>query len=309
MGISVIICTHNPREDYLRRTLDALKTQTLPKVQWELLLIDNASKEPLGKTWDLSWHPNARIIREDQVGLTLARLRGIKESTGELLVFVDDDNVLANNYLETAVSLTAGFQFLGAIGGTILAEFESKFPEDLPPPFAMALATGTVDRARWSNDYFDGNSQPYGAGICVRRTVATAYLENCNHPAKRGLGRAGTGLGGCDDTEIVFTAIDLGLGTGRFPELILTHLIGKKRLAKEYLMRIIEEGTASRVLLEFVRWGRRPHKKPKRDHLKFWMDYWANSPGYRRLMLAVENGRRRGLKLIAEMEAKASTTK
>jgi hypothetical protein len=48
----------------LRRVLDALKAQTLPKEQWELLLIDNASKEPLAESWDLSWHPHARHIRE-----------------------------------------------------------------------------------------------------------------------------------------------------------------------------------------------------------------------------------------------------
>ena len=49
ISISAIICTHNPRPDYLRRVLDALKAQTLPKEQWELLLIDNASKVAIGK--------------------------------------------------------------------------------------------------------------------------------------------------------------------------------------------------------------------------------------------------------------------
>src|SRR5271170_3727335 len=105
MECSVIICTHNPRQDYLRLTLEGLEKQTLPKERWELLLIDNASKEPLAGKWDLSWHPNARHIREEELGLTPARLRGIKESKGGLLVFVDDDNVLEVNYLETALDI------------------------------------------------------------------------------------------------------------------------------------------------------------------------------------------------------------
>src|SRR6266487_2314818 len=99
--ISVIICTHNPRPDYLLRVLDALKAQTLPTEQFELLLIDNASTEPLASTWDLSWHPCSRIIRENDVGLTSARLRGIRESLASMLIFVDDDNVLAKDYLKT----------------------------------------------------------------------------------------------------------------------------------------------------------------------------------------------------------------
>src|ERR1700761_1057420 len=105
-GITVIVCAHNPRRDFLKRTLDALNTQTLPKQQWEFLLIDNVSKEPLEKYWDLSWHPHARHVCENELGLTAARLRGIKESSGELLIFVDDDNLLATNYLEQAQRLT-----------------------------------------------------------------------------------------------------------------------------------------------------------------------------------------------------------
>ena len=96
-AIAVIICTHNPRPDYLTRVLDALKAQTLPKEEWELLLVDNASTERLAETWELSWHPRARQIREDELGLTPARLRGIRESGGDCLVFVDDDNVLTTD--------------------------------------------------------------------------------------------------------------------------------------------------------------------------------------------------------------------
>src|SRR5258706_13145188 len=99
MECSVIICTHNPRADYLKRVLGALKAQTLPKEQWELLLIDNASKESISKLCDLTWHPQARHVREDELGLTAARLRGIAESMGNVLVFIDDDNLLEEDYL------------------------------------------------------------------------------------------------------------------------------------------------------------------------------------------------------------------
>src|ERR1700687_841624 len=101
--LSVIICTYNPRPDYLRRTLNALKAQSLPRHRWELLLIDNASDIRLANHWDLSWHGRARHVREDDLGVTPARLRGIRESLGELLVFVDDDNLLARDFLERAV--------------------------------------------------------------------------------------------------------------------------------------------------------------------------------------------------------------
>ena len=57
-NLSVIICTHNPRFEYFDRVLNALKGQTLPLEQWELVIIDNASVEPLCERVDLNWHPH-----------------------------------------------------------------------------------------------------------------------------------------------------------------------------------------------------------------------------------------------------------
>src|SRR5262245_36682556 len=123
VGTSVIISTHNPRPAYLGRVLDALRAQTLAKEQWELIVVDNVCTEPLDSRVDLSWHPAARILREDELGLTPARLRGIAESAGAILIFVDDDNVLATDYLEQSLKIGADFPFLGAWGGSIDLEF------------------------------------------------------------------------------------------------------------------------------------------------------------------------------------------
>jgi hypothetical protein len=43
---SVIICTHNPRPEYLRRVLGALETQTFDKKRWELLVVDKFRPGP-----------------------------------------------------------------------------------------------------------------------------------------------------------------------------------------------------------------------------------------------------------------------
>ena len=92
--VSVILCTHNPRADYLNRVLVGLRRQTLSVRHWELLLIDNASKESIADRFDIGWHSNGRHVREDELGLSPARLRGISEGVAELLLFVDDDIIL-----------------------------------------------------------------------------------------------------------------------------------------------------------------------------------------------------------------------
>ena len=103
LDASVVICTHNPRSDYFARVLDGLRNQTLPLHKWELLIVDNASRLPL--VADYSWHPLARHILESELGLTPARRRGIREASADVIIFVDDDNVLEENYLREAIKL------------------------------------------------------------------------------------------------------------------------------------------------------------------------------------------------------------
>ena len=122
---SVIICARNPRPHYLARVLDALRRQQLPYDQWELLLVDNASERPLAARSDISWHINGRHIRENELGLAAARRCGMKEALADLLIFVDDDNILAENYLSEALKIKQEWPTLGTWGsGTIVPEFE-----------------------------------------------------------------------------------------------------------------------------------------------------------------------------------------
>ena len=166
--VSVITCTHNPRESYFKRVLNALSAQTQPKSDWELIIVDNASTCPLVEKFDLTWHPSARHVREDELGLTPARLRGISEAKGEVLVFVDDDNVLSETYIAEAIAIGERHSFLGAWGaGTLKPEFESP-PPRWAAPYLPVLAVRAVGAVRWSNDVSDWPATPLGAGLCVR---------------------------------------------------------------------------------------------------------------------------------------------
>ena len=302
-GISAVICTHNPRRDYLGRVLEALKAQTLPKEQWELLLIDNASKEPQASAWDLDWHEHARTIREDEPGLTPARLRGIRESTGNLLLFVDDDNVLAPGYLAAALSVGAAHQQLGVWGGDCIAEFETK-----PSPFLVKylnrLAISTTSRPRWSNSYDDFESIPPGAGMVFRRVVAEEYHNVVMDSKLRkllGLPTATT-LYRCDDTDIAWTAIDLGLGVGRFPELQLTHLIPRQRVDPKYILKVIEGDATSRVLLDHVRKQKTFSTKISNSFLRaLWLRFRLSAFDYKAWQ-ATGAGIRRGLAHVKRLQ-------
>jgi glycosyltransferase involved in cell wall biosynthesis len=259
MKLSVIICTHDPRQDYLTRTLAALRFQTLPLGDWELLVIDNASAEALASRIDLSWHSRGRHVREEELGLTPARLRGIAEAKGDLLVFVDDDNVLRYDYLEAALRISVANPHLGAFGGSIEAEFEVE-PDRRFQSLLPGLAIRAVNEAKWAN--FGTDIVPFGAGLCIKGRVARTYATKASTSMiRRCLGRRGDNLMAGEDIDLATTSYDLGLGVGLFRELVLTHLIDKHRVAPQYLHRITVEGAYSSLIVTYLRSGVGPRDR------------------------------------------------
>jgi len=237
--ISVIICSHNPQKDYLLKTLTGLRRQTASKKTWELLLIDNASDEALTKKWDVSWHPNGRIIREKKLGLTYARLRGIREAKGAIFIFVDDDNLLDKEYLKEVLKISKAHGNLGAWGGLILPKFE-KPPPPWARPFLSLLGLRNFKKDKWSTLY-NYETAPIGAGLCIRKHIAEKYLKNLKkRDPKDHLDRSGSSLNSFGDYDLSFTACDLGYGIGQFTKLKLIHLISKKRIELEYLCKLQE---------------------------------------------------------------------
>lgn len=259
--VSVILCTHNPRLDYLRRALDALKAQTLPSEQWELLLIDNASKERLAEVWDISWHPQARHVREGELGLTPARLRGIQESCGELLVFVDDDNVLAPDFLDKAVTIAARHPNFGVFGaGTLEPEFELQPAPELIPLLPL-LTLRSISLALWSNNVKDHHCIPWGAGLCVTRRTTSYYLELVQQlNASDVLGRRGERLFCGEDDLFSWASVRGGQAFGLFPQLRVTHLIMAQRLNRSYMLRLIHDHRVSHGVLGYLLDGTQPRR-------------------------------------------------
>jgi glycosyltransferase involved in cell wall biosynthesis len=296
--ISVILCSHNPRRDYFERCIDGLRSQTSSTGQWELLLVDNRSEQPLAGQVDLAWHPSAVILREENPGLTAARLRGIRESKGNLLVFVDDDNVLDPDYLEAAQRAAEEKPFLGSWSGQCRPEFETTPPE-WTRRYWGNLVIREFDRDVWSNLPRLPASMPCGAGLCVRRDVALHYLD-LHESGKRPFqfDRNGKSLLSGGDNDLAACACDIGLGVGLIASLKLTHLISRDRLTEDYLARLCEGIFFSAVLLDHFRCAApavNVYKIRWHEPLRALL---SRGP-HRKIQFACLRGRRRGLGLVA----------
>ena len=238
--ISVILPTYRPNPARLTRTFGGLSAQTLDRREWELIVVDNASGPGRGPS--VPTNLTARLVEEPVAGLTHARLRGLSEARGDLVIFVDDDNVLAPDFLARAAGYFTCHPNLAAAGGRVLPEFEAPAPEwtrefhgllalrDLGPE--VILARGGPG-APWPAH------APVGAGLCIRREAAERYADRLR--GSRGLwiqDRTGTALTSGGDNDLVFTALHAGGDVGYFPDLSLTHLIPGSRLSRAYLARL-----------------------------------------------------------------------
>jgi len=238
--ISVILCTHNPRLDYFLNVLAALREQSLPVEQWELLIIDNASVQSLASQFDLSWHPRSKL------GLTRARICGYNAASADVLVFVDDDNVLHQQYLSEVIHIFQQHPELGAIAGKSLPKFEVE-PESWIKNYYSILALRDFGETPLTTpgDFgvLTAASYPYfapcGAGLTLRRSLFASYIAQINrNPSRLALGRTGQQLLSGEDNDIILSLITGGWGVGYFPQLQLTHLISAYRLQPNYLARL-----------------------------------------------------------------------
>jgi glycosyltransferase involved in cell wall biosynthesis len=240
--ITVVIPTRNPHPGRLTCTLAGLAAQTLPWTAWDTILVDNGSEPALPDTM-LATLPSAkRVVREANIGLTPARLAGIRAAQGDVLVFVDDDNVLDPGCLATVAECFDARPSLGAAGGAVVPEWESPPPDwtrefhgllalrDLGPETKIAKGG---PQAPWPD------FAPVGAGLAVRRNYALAYAQAVERdPRRRQLDRSGVSLASGGDNDLVFTTLHAGGDVGYFPNLRLRHLIPASRLEPAYLARL-----------------------------------------------------------------------
>jgi len=299
--LSVVVCTHNPRSSYFSKCLDALHFQTFSLSCWELVIVDNRSDKPLADRIDLAWHPGARMVREETLGLTPARLRGIRESKGDLLVFVDDDNVLDVDFLETALRTMEERPFLGSWSGQCRPAFEE------PPPewtrrYWGNLVIHEFDKDVWSNLPRMPETMPCGAGLCVRREVALHYLD-LHESGKRSFqfDRNGKSLLSGGDNDLAACACDIGLGVGLIASLKLTHLISPERLTEGYLARLSEGIHFSSTMLD-AEYGIRASQRTALGRAADFLRVIRLVQPHRRILRAAFRGRDRAMRRLLDRD-------
>jgi glycosyltransferase involved in cell wall biosynthesis len=232
--LSVILCTYN-RDKYIYNVLKSLAENTLPPDQYEIVLVDNNCTDNTRSECDrfVRDFPDVmfRYFVETNQGLSHARNRGIRESKGDILVYVDDDALVNKEYLQTYTDFFSQQPEIDAAGGPIIPQYETEEP-DWMSHFTKPLITGYKhlgDKVKEfpKNDYPGGGNAAYRASVFEK--VGLFNVE---------LGRKGDSLVGAEEKDIFDKMTTQGMRFYYLPTAILYHLIPEKKLSKDYFDRL-----------------------------------------------------------------------
>jgi cellulose synthase/poly-beta-1,6-N-acetylglucosamine synthase-like glycosyltransferase len=120
--VSIVIPTYN-RGAKLSRCLDSLFNQTYPKDRYEVIIINDGSKDNTEEVLrDYEKKASCGFIWDTQKnqGIAVATNTGISRSKGEFICFTGDDCIPENNWIE---QLITGFDndLIGAVGGKVVS--------------------------------------------------------------------------------------------------------------------------------------------------------------------------------------------
>lgn len=232
--LSVIICTYN-RDKYIYNVLKSLAENTLPHDCYEIVLVDNNCTDNTRGECDrfMQDFPDVvfRYYVETNQGLSYARNRGIQESVGDVLVYVDDDALVNKEYLQTYADFFNRMPEIEAAGGPVIPQFETSEPSWMSY-FTKALITGykylgDKEKEFPKNDYPGGGNAAYRAYVFEK-----IGLFNVD------LGRKGDSLVGAEEKDIFDKMTKLGMRFFYLPNAILYHLIPEKKLSNDYFNRL-----------------------------------------------------------------------
>ena len=231
MDASIIVCTYN-RAESLKDTLAALAAlKAKPDFEWEVLVVDNNSRDHTRQVVEAAQHdwPRLRYVFEPAQGLSHARNRGIAESTGEVILFTDDDVLPEPDWLDITHAGLDNYQ-ADACGGYIAPIWETSPPAWLTERFYGFLAVRT-DR---SDNYMitEPSQAPFGANMAFRKSV---FDRVGLFDVRRG--RQGKVLAGGEDIELFERILAADIRAVFLGQSRVHHKVEAYRCTKPYLRR------------------------------------------------------------------------
>ncbi|MDP5337299.1 MAG: hormogonium polysaccharide biosynthesis glycosyltransferase HpsE [Nodularia sp. (in: cyanobacteria)] len=234
---TVAIPTYNGAER-LPQILERLLNQTgVQHLNWEIVIIDNNSSDHTSEVisnYQKIFSPKSplKYFLEPQQGAAYARLRAVREARGEIVTFLDDDNLPAPDWLAAAYTFGVEHPQAGAWSGQIHGEFEVKPPENFKKiQRFLAIREDGGEPSLFEPDKL---RLPPGAALVVRKK---AWSDNVPQKPKLSGKLPGVFVQG-DDYEPLLHIHNAGWEIWYNPAMHTYHQIPHWRLERDYLLKL-----------------------------------------------------------------------
>ena len=233
MELSIVISTYNNALSLIR-TLESVVAQDADSTLWECVVVNNASTDDTEPRFAefAKEHAglNLRIVSETQQGLSYARNKGIAESKGEFIAFIDDDETINREFVSAYIDL---FRNHGAFAaaGAVVARYETARPKwmshytekMIANPFDLGDEIVTIT----------SKITPTGGNMAFNREIFALYGG-----FDTSLGRKGGTLLGGEENEFFSRIRNLGERVYYTPNAIVYHHIPDRKLTRDYFDRL-----------------------------------------------------------------------
>jgi glycosyltransferase involved in cell wall biosynthesis len=246
-GVSVIICCYNSSEK-IENVLFHIQKQITNGILWEVILVDNASCDNTTVVAQKCWtrkDVQLKIVLESKPGLSNARRKGLDISEYSIIVFVDDDNLISNNYISRAYDIMSSKSDVGLAGGLGVPVANIEFPAWFSN-YQDAFAVGPQS----DQDGYVPSSRSYlhGAGIVIRKSVWDSLVSKGFNFILSD--RKGKSLNSGGDSEISVLFRLSGYKLWYDSGLSFKHVIPENRLKWDYVIKLSREFGKSFAILD-----------------------------------------------------------
>jgi GT2 family glycosyltransferase len=254
LAISVVICTRN-RPVELARCLVSLARQTHPPC--EIVVVDNGSSD--ARTREAARTHGAIYLREDRVGLDVARNTGARAAIGEIVAYTDDDVVVHPRWLERLAAAFDAPEIAVVTGLVLPAELETEAQAHFEAYWGFGRGYRRIDFGR----EFFAQDRRIGAPVWQIGTGANMALRR---GALIDVGlfdeRLCAGAAGCSgDTELWHRLLTAGFTCRYEPGAVVRHFHRRDLAALSEQIRFYMRGHATALLIQFERSGHRGNLK------------------------------------------------
>lgn len=242
-GVSIVICCHNSTKRLPETMAHLAAQQVSAEIPWEVILIDNASTDDTKcvarQLWSTKDVAPLRIVTESRLGLSHARFRGLSEARYEYVSFIDDDNWVASDWVQTVFKVMNKHPDVGACGGVSEGIYEVE-----PPKWFHGYAgyyaiggQGEPGDITWSRGIL------WGAGMTIRKSAWEMLIKDGFHQGL--VDRRGTQITSGGDNELCLALRLAGWRIWYESGLALQHEMPASRLRWEYFRQLYRAAGAA----------------------------------------------------------------